>query len=167
MYVPGSADGTLKLVAVLPNIIGYDVATFVLSKLIVTSSFESNPATITYTVVPTGPLVGLNVKVSPLAFAAGVITADKVNMLKTSSPSVTLVNPSFKHIKRFSNGNLSRHVKWYYCRFNTFVEKHSGEHVRGRFGTNGRKKKRVDARVSFLLKTMVVLSVFCLKVYIA
>jgi hypothetical protein len=111
IYVSGDTDGTVNPVFIVPAPSAYVVATADCPKLMLTKAFIPNPVPAILTTVPTGPWSGPSKKEAPAcAFATGVITAAEVNMLRTSSASVTLANPSFKPTGDFPKINLSRHT---------------------------------------------------------
>ena len=104
-YVPVETEGTLKDVDMLPNMLPpYVDVTWVPPKLMITR--PENPAPVTETEVPTGPLVGLTATAVSPAFAVGARATEKDSILRTSSTSAALVNPVFKP-RMFFKGTLS------------------------------------------------------------
>ncbi|MGD0994313.1 MAG: hypothetical protein ABR909_02165 [Candidatus Bathyarchaeia archaeon] len=110
VYVPGDTDGTVNSSYAIPiappgGDITFAVPTFVVSKVMLTEEDVRNPFIEAITVVPAGPVEGLNVMDWDwvCAFAIGVIITAKVNMLRKSRISVALLNLFSISIKHFCN----------------------------------------------------------------
>jgi hypothetical protein len=70
-----------------------------------TWAFGVKPEPVTDTIVPTGPLVGLNV-MDEAAFATGVIIGAAANAISTSNASVAKLNSFLTREKSFSSDNF-------------------------------------------------------------
>lgn len=113
-------SGTVKDVVMVPVLVAVVVVTMAPLRKICTWPFDVKPDPVTDTVIPTEPLVGLNV-MDEAAFAAGVIIGATANILRTSSASVAKLNSFSTREKRFSSDNFNtRYIACLFLRYKIF-----------------------------------------------